>query len=287
MILPMQKQLELLKKYDISVKGIRGQHFLVDPNIQRKIVELINPQSSDVILEIGPGLGAITERLLQGVSRVIAVELDSKFCDILKQEYGSLFKNFTVVNADILSVQFDRLLSDLGLKKNQKLKVVGNIPYYITSPILLCLISNRHWVGESILMMQEEIVDRLLAQPGTKEYGRLSLLARFYAKVERAFRVAPGCFSPKPRVHSAVIKMIFHGKEPDVNEALFFEIVKSSFAHRRKNILNSLSHEMKDTFPKDTIEQALLRSSIKPKKRGEELSMEDFLKLVETLDQRN
>ena len=283
----MQKQLELLKKYSLSVKGIRGQHFLVDPNIQRKIIESVHPQPSDVILEIGPGLGAITENLLQSGARVVAVELDEKFCDILKQEYGSQFKNFTVIHADILSIQFDRLLTDLGFKKNQKIKVVGNIPYYITTPILLCLISNRNAVSESVLMMQEEIVDRLTAQPGTKNYGRLSLLAKFYTHTERAFRVPPGCFSPKPKVNSAVVRITFHGQEPQINEALFFEIVKCSFAHRRKNILNSISHEMKDKFQKSVIEEALSQAGINPKKRSEELLLKDFLKLAEILNKKN
>ena len=278
----MQKQLELLKKYEISVRGVRGQHFLIDPNIQRKIVSLVDPKPSDLIVEIGPGLGALTQELLLSGARVLAIEMDGRFCEILKSEYHDL-KNLTVVQSDILSLSLERLLQKHAGRLASKCKVVGNIPYYITSPILLFLISFRRIIDQATLMIPKEILNRLLAQPGTKDYGRLTLLARFYFEIERTFPVSRNCFSPKPRVDSNVIQLSFHGKEPQVNETQFFEIVKHAFGQRRKNILNALSHGYKNVCSKEKIEAALHASGIKPTQRGEELLLKDFLKLAEVL----
>ena len=276
----MQKQLTLLQKYEITLVGTRGQHFLIDPNIQRKIVGLVDPKPTDTIVEIGPGLGALTEGLLLSGASVIAVESDKRFCEILKSEYGYHFKNLTVVHADILSVQLARFLPK-NKSAAAKLKVAGNLPYYITSPVIFYLASQRQMIHQAVLMMQREIVDRLLAQPGTKDYGRLSLAARFYAEIHRAFHVPRTCFSPKPRVDSSVVVFTYHGKESGVNEMLLFEIIKYAFAHRRKNILNALCHEFSARFQKEEIEEAFESAGINPKKRGEELLMKDYLKLAE------
>lgn len=275
----MQKQLELLRKYEIGVKGVRGQHFLIDPNIQRKIVHLVDPKPGETVLEIGPGLGAITEELLKSGANVIAVDSDKRFCEILKTEYGKQYPNLKILHADILSVPLNELIP-----KNEKLKAVGNLPYYITSPILMCLISNRNMVSRAVLMIQKEMAERMAAKPKTKDYGRLTLITNYYAHVERAFNVSPTCFSPKPRVQSSVVKLDF-SEHPEAvsNETFLFEIIKYTFLHRRKNILNALAHELKDKYPKGQIETALENSGIHPKKRGEELEMNDFVKLTEAL----
>ncbi len=279
----MQKQLELLRKYEISVKGVRGQHFLIDPNIQRKIVALVDPKPSDVIVEIGPGLGALTQELLLSGAHIIAIEMDSRFCDVLKAEYQHDFKNLTVVQADVLSLSLDRLLHQHAGRDISKCKVVGNIPYYITSPILLFLISFRRVIDQATLMIPREIMNRLIAQPGTKDYGRLTLLSKFYFQIEHVFPVSKNCFSPKPRVDSNVFQFSFHAKEAGVDETHFFEIVKHAFGQRRKNILNALSHGYKNVHSKEKIEAVLLTSGIKPTERAENLMLKDFLKLAEVL----
>ena len=277
----MQKQLELLQKYGIEVRGIRGQHFLIDPNIQRKIVETVDVKPGDTIVEIGPGLGAITGLLLESGAQVIAIESDARFCDILKSEYGPQFSNLIVVHTDILKANFERLIPKK--KRNEKLKVVGNLPYYITSPILFFLTSHRKFIDEATIMVQKEIADRLLAQPGSKDYGRLTLFVRFYAEVERVFNVSKTCFSPKPKVDSSVVKLTLRTKDIPVNETLLFEIIKHAFGHRRKNLVNALGYGLKETYSKEMIESALKASGISSKIRGEDLLMKDFLKLTEVL----
>jgi len=282
----MQKQLELLRKYEITVAGIRGQHFLIDPNIQRKIVALVDAKPDDRILEIGPGLGALTDQLLTSGANITVIEKDPRFCNVLRSEFAPVNKNLTVIEGDILSFN----LSKIFPKKNpgtKLLKVVGNLPYYITTPIILFLINHRKLIDCAVLMMQKEIIDRMLAQPGTKDYGRLTLLARFYADVTREFDVAPGCFSPKPKVKSSVAKFVFHGKEPNVDETLFFEVVRFAFNERRKNILNAVSHGFREIYPKTAIESALEESGIKSTKRAEELLLKDFLNLTQALESKN
>ena len=279
----MQRQLELLKKYEIEVKGIRGQHFLIDPNIQRKIVEAVDLRPGETVVEIGPGLGALTGLLLESGVNVIAIETDPRFCDILKSEYGPEFKNLTVIHNDVLKTDFGKLLPKKR-SKHVKIKVVGNLPYYITSPILFLLASNRHIIDEAVIMVQKEIAERLLAQPGSKDYSRLTLFTRFYAEVFREFNVSRGCFSPRPKIDSSVIKLTFRQKDIPTNETLLFEIIKHAFGHRRKNIANALGYGLKEIYSKEAIETALKKAGISLKVRGEELLMKDFLKLTETLD---
>jgi len=276
----MQKQLELLRKYEITLSGIRGQHFLIDPNIRRKIIELVDPKPGDKILEIGPGLGALTEDLLASGAEIIAVEKDPRFCEILKSEYVDS-KNLNVINSDILSFDFNRLWTKKERAKDQRIKVVGNIPYYITTPIFMLLVSNRKRIDSAVLMMQKEIVERFLAMPSSKDYGRLTILGRFYAEIKRAFDVSADCFRPRPRVKSTVITVEFHAKEPEINEVLFFEVVRHAFGERRKNILNSLSHGFKNRLEKSAVESALKSSGIPVNKRAEELLLKDYLKLAE------
>lgn len=279
----MQKQLELLRKYEITVAGIRGQHFLIDPNIQRKIVALVDAKPEDLILEIGPGLGALTDQLLLTGANITVIEKDPRFVNILKSEFAS--GNLTVIEGDILSFNLSKILP----KKKptvKLLKVVGNLPYYITTPIVLFLINHRKLIDYAVLMMQKEIIDRMLAQPGTKDYGRLTILARFYADVTREFDVSPSCFSPKPKVKSSVAKFVFHGKEPNVDETLFFEVVRFAFNERRKNVLNAVSHGFREIYPKAAIESALEESGIKSTKRAEELLLKDFLNLAQAIEKK-
>ena len=268
-------QIQLLKKYELSVRGIRGQHLLIDENIQRKFVESLNPKQTDTILEIGPGLGAITELLLASGARVIAIEQDPRFVEILKGELAGDYKNLTLIQSDILKINLSKFVSG-----KERMKVAGNIPYYITSVILLYLISYRKNIDSVYLTVQREIADRLFAQPTTKAYGRLSLLVRYYCDVRRLFEISRNCFSPKPKVDSTAIELVFRPKFPaEIDETLLFDLIKHGFGKRRKNILNAFAEGF--SMPKDKLKMILNEAGISEKTRAEELMLKDFIRLAE------
>ncbi len=275
-------QIQLLKKYELSVRGIRGQHLLIDENIQRKFAAAVNPKPGETILEIGPGLGAITELLLAAGARVIAVEQDPRFIEILKGELESDYENLTLIHNDILKIN----LAKFGSGK-EKLKIAGNIPYYITSAILLYLIGYRKMIDSAYLTVQREIADRIFAQPATKAYGRLSLLVRFYCDVKRVFEISRNCFSPKPKVDSTVMELVFRGKLPSqVDEAVLFDLIKHGFGKRRKNISNALTDGFsagtgQTKMTKESIKALLAAAGIDEKTRAEELMLKDFIRLAE------
>ena len=275
-------QIQLLKKYGLSVRGFRGQHLLVDENIQQKFVSLVSPAKDETIVEIGPGLGAITELLLASGAKVIAIEQDSRFVEILEGELAQDFKTLTLVNADILKINPKKYV-----RGKSKLKIVGNIPYYITSQILLYLIEHRMIIDSAYLTVQREIADRIFAQPGTKAYGRLSLLLRFYADVRRAFEISRNCFSPKPNVDSTVIELIFRPALPaSVDETILFDLIKYGFATRRKNILNALSEGFKNQMTKQEAKALLNAVGLEETVRAEALMLKDFIRLAELFAQR-
>lgn len=275
-------QIQLLKKYELSVSGIRGQHLLIDENVQRNFVAAVNPKPGETIIEIGPGLGAITELLLASGAHVVAIEHDPRFIEILKGELASDFKNLTLIQSDILKVNLSKFVSG-----KQKLKIVGNIPYYITSAIILYLIGNRKFVDSAYLTVQREIADRIFAQPATKAYGRLSLLARFYCDVRRVFEISRNCFSPKPKVDSTVMELVFRQKLPSgVDETVLFALIKHGFGKRRKNILNALAEGFSNEpgtrkMTKEDVKSVLSAAGIDEKIRAEELMLKDFIRLAE------
>ena len=283
-------QITLLKKYGLEVHGFRGQHLLVDPNIQRKIVELVEPKPNEWILEIGPGLGALTLELLVAGARVIAVEKDQRFCEILEGEFGTDHKEkLRIENADILKTDLRKLLARAKKGKVVKAKVVSNLPYYITTPVLFWLISNRASVEKAILMMQREVADRLLAQPGDKDYSRLTLGVRYYAEVHRAFDVSRNCFTPKPDVDSTVVTLDFHppSKFPKgLDENFLFHLIQVAFGARRKTLLNRLSHDPKISRSREELLKIFARLGIPEKTRAEELLLKDFISLAESLSER-
>jgi 16S rRNA (adenine1518-N6/adenine1519-N6)-dimethyltransferase len=270
-------QIQLLKKYGIVVRGTRGQHLLVDENIQRKFIGCFEPQASEAIVEIGPGLGALTGLLLESGARVIAVEKDPRFVEILEMELGKTYSNLKVLRGDILETDLSLLVPP-----NSKIRVAGNVPYYITSQIFLHLIAHRKTVTSAVLTVQREIADRVLAQPGTKAYGRLSLLIRFYADVKRLFEISRSCFSPKPKVDSTTIELVFHETpSAGIDEKIFFQLVKLSFSKRRKNILNALSDGLSGEMKKEEVRAMLEEAQISPKARAENLMQKDFIRLAE------
>jgi 16S rRNA (adenine1518-N6/adenine1519-N6)-dimethyltransferase len=250
-----------------------GQHFLIDKNIVHKIVRLAELQPGETVLEIGPGRGILTEALLNSSGLVVAVEVDAALCAHLRATLGPR-SNFRLVEGDALTFDYAQVPSPF--------LVVANLPYYVSTPLLFRLLEDRRRIDRLVLMLQEEVVARLAAAPGGKDYGALSIAAQFYCEVRQAFRVPPTCFRPKPQVGSAVVVLTPLPK-PRVSvadEAFFFRIVRAGFAHRRKALPNSLRDEGFEGAPTAA---ALEQAGIDPRRRAETLSIEEFAALTETL----
>ena len=250
-----------------------GQHFLIDKNIVHKIVRLAELQPGETVLEIGPGRGILTEALLDSSGLVVAVELDAALCARLRTTLGRR-SNFRLIEGDALAFEYAQVPSPF--------LVVANLPYYVSTPLLFRLLEERQRIDRLVLMLQEEVVARLAAAPGGKDYGALSIAAQFYCEVRRAFRVPPTCFRPKPRVGSAVVVLTPLAK-PRVSvtdEAFFFRVVRAGFAHRRKALLNSLRDEGFEGAPTAA---ALEQAGIDSRRRAETLSLAEFAALADAL----
>lgn len=272
-------QIQLIRKYSIRPQKVRGQNFLIDENIQKKIIDALELSKNDCVLEIGAGLGALTDGLANSGAKVYAVEKDKQFADILKEELAS-YGNLCLLNDNILQLDFARLLKHATTSAKKKWKVAGNLPYFITSPILFHLIEQRQVIDFAIVMIQREVADRLLAQPGTKSYGRLTLAFRYHAEVNHVLDVSRRSFSPVPGVDSSVVKIAFHEKGmAGLDEALLFKVIQAAFSMRRKNILNCLSNS---TLPisREEWKGILAGLKIPENKRAEELLLKDYLALT-------
>lgn len=272
-----QSQLqEIFSKYDLAPLKRLGENYLIDANIKDKIIAEARPSKHDVILEIGPGLGALTVDLAASGARVIAVEKDKKVFAILKKMIGGESPNLTLFHDDILKFDLKSIVAD------KKIKVVSNLPYYIATPILELLIENARLVSSILVMVQREFAVRIMAAPGTKDYSSLSCFVQYYTKPTYVFTVKRESFYPVPNVDSSLIRLEVLD-EPSVrvkDEALFFKVVRSSFNQRRKTILNSLSRELALNMPKDELSVILDRVGIAPSARPETLSLADFAKIA-------
>jgi len=279
----MSTQIELLKKYSISVRGHLGQHLLIDPNVARKIVDLLNPSPKDSILEIGPGLGALTRALTERGCRVHAIEKDKRFVDVLEKEWGGS-KQLQITQGDILELDFKKIL---GIKKSskKKVKVISNLPYYITAPILIKLLEARDLISMAVLTMQREVAKRIIASPGTKDYGRLTLAVRFGANVKHAFDISPRCFTPQPEVVSSVMVFDFFEKPESVtvDEDFLFYLIQQAFSQRRKTLLHLLVHAEKIEAGRERLLGIFQDLGWTASVRGEELLLKDYLALGEAL----
>jgi len=274
-MLSLSELIETFRIYNLSPKKYLGQHFLIDKNIQKKIILNCQLSSEDIILEIGPGLGALTEEICKHVKFVYAVEKDKIFCELLKNRLNS-FQNFKIINSDIL--QFD--FSSLGFLK-EKLKVIGNIPYYISTPILTHLIKNYKYINIIYVTLQKELSQRIMAKSGDKEYSSLSIFIHSYAKPEILFTIKKNSFYPPPKVDSSFMKIKILSK-PRVNNKLkekFFLIVHSAFQRRRKTILNALSGSRLGLERKEW-KEILEKLRIDPQRRPETLDIEEFINLA-------
>jgi 16S rRNA (adenine1518-N6/adenine1519-N6)-dimethyltransferase len=247
-----------------------GQNFLRDENILRKIVESLNLHEGDIVIEIGPGQGALTKHLVDLPITLIGIEVDRRAIDILEQNFGD---KMTLYHISVL----DANLHTISDKHRKKLRIVGNIPYYLTSEILFWLFDARTVVTDATIMMQLEVAQRLVASPKNKEYGILSVFTQFYTECEMLFKVSRNCFYPKPTVDSAVVRLNFKDQLPQCDEKLFRSIVRATFGKRRKTLRNGLkSLELEDT--------ALDQIPFDLKRRPEDLSVDEFLFLANTLE---
>ena len=273
---------DLIEKYNFNFKKKFGQNFLTDHNILTKITQTAELSKEVNVIEIGPGIGSLTQYLLEEAAEVMAFEIDKSLIPILKETMAP-YDNFTLVSADILKVD---LLSEIQKFKNPNLpiKVVANLPYYITTPILMHLIESKIPFSEFVVMMQKEVADRIAASPKTKAYGSLSIAVQYYMEASVAFIGPRTVFIPAPNVDSAILKMV-RREAPLVeveDEEWFFKTMHSSFVHRRKTLMNNLQAAFgKESKPE--IEKLLAQAEISPTIRGEALSIEEFAKLADAL----
>lgn len=254
-----------------------SQNFLINDRAAKRIVESLNIQEGDTVLEIGAGKGALTKYLLEKAKKVIAVEIDKRLCQYLEQRFLEK-NNLVLINKDILKINFENLAGPKG-----HLKVIGNLPYQITSPLLSLLLENRKFIPLSVLMVQKEVAKRVCAQPKSKDWSPLSVAIQLHSEVKTLFTLKPTSFFPPPKVESSVIQISFL-KRPKVfiaDEDLFFSAMRSAFGQRRKMILNSLSSNF--NLPKKEMEFILNKVKIDPKRRPETLSIQEFANLSKAL----
>ena len=283
-----QNTIAILKKYDFTFQKKFGQNFLIDTHVLEKIVDAASIGKDDLVLEIGPGIGTVTQYLCEAARQVIAVEIDRKLIKILRDTL-SAYDNVEGINEDILKVDIAALVEEKNGGK--PIKVVSNLPYYITTPIIMTLLEKRVPVTDMTLMMQEEVARRMQAVPGNKDYGALSLAVQYYSVPYIAAFVPQNCFMPRPNVGSAVVNLKCH-KEPPVrvkNEELMFKLIKASFAQRRKTLQNGLTNSAELDFTKDEVTEAILKMQEtlgmkqNPLIRGETLTLKEFACLSDIL----
>ena len=252
-----QNTIEILKKYDFMFQKRFGQNFLIDTHVLEKIIKSAEITKEDLVLEIGPGIGTMTQYLCENAREVIAVEIDKNLIPILTNDTLAEYDNVTVINEDILKLDLNELVKDRNGGK--RIKVVANLPYYITTPIIMGLFESHVPLQNITVMVQKEVADRMQAGPGSKDYGALSLAVQYYAKPYIAANVPPNCFMPRPNVGSAVIRLTLH-EEPPVkvkDEAFLFALIRASFNQRRKTLVNGLTNAAELSVSKEAVQEAL------------------------------
>ena len=274
---------EILNKYNLSAQKRYGQNFLIDSNVLRKIVESAGVGKEDTVLEIGPGIGTLTQYLCEAAGNVICIEIDRQMIPVLEDTLSE-YDNVRIINEDVLKVDIEQLLKENGAKS---VKVVANLPYYITTPIIMDLLEKDAPIESITVMIQKEVAQRMQTGPGSKDYGALSLAVAFYSKAEVKMTVSPNCFIPRPNVDSAVIRMD-KLKEPPVkvnDKTFMFKIIKGAFEQRRKTLTNALSNSVSFKTDKEKVAEALGKMGKKANIRGEELTLSEFALLSDILGQ--
>lgn len=271
---------EIIEKYHFSFQKKFGQNFLVDSSILDRIIESAQITKEDCVLEIGPGIGTMTQRLAEEAGTVVAVEIDRNLLPVLADTL-SAYENVTVINADILKLDLNRIVEEHN--GGRPVKVVANLPYYITTPIIMALFEKKVPLHSVTIMVQKEVADRMRVGPGTKDYGALSLAVQYYAKPEIVTKVPAGCFMPKPNVDSAVIRLTRYEKPPvEVeDETWLFAVIRASFNQRRKTLQNGLNNSPEIPYTKEQIGEAIKSLGLPAAVRGEALTLEQFGKLAD------
>lgn len=280
-----QNTIEVLQKYNFNFQKKFGQNFLIDTHVLEKIIEESGITKDDFVLEIGPGIGTMTQYLCENARGVAAVEIDKNLIPILADTL-SAYDNVEVINDDILKVDINKLAEEKNGGK--PIKVVANLPYYITTPIIMGLFESHVPIDSITIMVQKEVADRMQVGPGTKEYGALSLAVQYYAKPEIVAIVPPNCFMPRPNVGSAVIRLTRHKEVPvQVNdEKLMFKIIRASFNQRRKTLANGLNNAPDIHLSKEVIQESIEELGVPVNIRGEALTLQQFAQLSNIIGSR-
>ena len=277
-----QKTIEVIRKHGFDFQKKFGQNFLIDTHVLDKIITAAEITKDDFVVEIGPGIGTMTQALAEAAREVTAVEIDRKLIPIL-QETLSGYDNVTILNQDVLKTD----IAAIAREKNggQPIKVVANLPYYITTPIIMGLFESRVPVDSITVMVQKEVAQRMQAEPGTKDYGALSLAVQYYAQPYLAANVPPNCFIPRPNVGSAVIRLTRYPQPPVQvkDERLMFALIRASFNQRRKTLLNGLKNSPELQLGREEILQALAQIGLPENVRGETLTLEQFAALADIM----
>ncbi len=274
------KVLSVIKKHKVRPKKKLGQNFLIDDNIRRKLCDAVGADRDDTVLEVGPGCGSLTSILSENVKRLIAVEKDETCIPVLEEEIGKNNPSFEIFNESILDFDFTRLELD------KPLRIIGNLPYYITTKILFHLIENRSMIHSAVLTMQKEVADRIIAKPGNRSYGRLSVSLRYSSKVEKLFDIKPNCFYPAPEVTSSVLRFTFLDPLDSINEDLLYDVIRALFEQRRKSIVNPLTLVKLYKISKPEAKSILQDCGVDAKKRAEDLILDDFLAITKEIELR-
>ncbi len=278
-----QNTIGILQKYHFNFQKKWGQNFLVDTHVLEKIMDAAEVTKDDCVVEIGPGIGTMTQYLAERAGEVVAVEIDKNLIPILEETLSG-YQNVSIINEDIMKVDLTKIVEE----KNQgrPVKIVANLPYYITTPIIMGLFEGKVPLKSITVMVQKEVADRMQVGPGTKDYGALSLAVQYYAKPEVVATVPPNCFIPRPGVGSAVIKLTRY-EEPPVkvkDEAFLFSLIRASFNQRRKTLANGLSNAQNLSLSREQVVSALEKLQLPPAVRGEALTLQQFADLAELLE---
>ena len=277
-----KQTIEIIQKYQFAFQKKFGQNFLIDPHVLDKIITAAQIREDDCVLEIGPGIGTMTQYLAEHAAKVVAVEIDTNLIPILAETLKE-YPNVTVINQDILKLDMNRLVEEYNGGK--PIKVVANLPYYITTPIIMGLFESNVPIDNITVMVQKEVADRMQVGPGSKDYGALSLAVQYYAEPYIVANVPPNCFIPRPNVGSAVIRLTRY-QEPPVqvdSPEMMFRLVRASFNQRRKTLQNGLNNSTEVPYTREQIAQAIETLGLSPSVRGEALTMEQFAALSNVL----
>ena len=281
-----QNTIAILQKYNFIFQKKYGQNFLVDTHVLEKIMDAAEITKEDCVVEIGPGIGTMTQYLAERAREVVTVEIDRKLIPILEETLAA-YDNVTVLNEDVLKLDLNRIVEENN--RGREVKVVANLPYYITTPIIMSLFEKHVPLKSVTVMVQKEVAERMQAGPESDNYGALSLAVQYYAKPEVVANVPPNCFIPRPKVGSAVIRLTRYDTYPVAvkNENLLFALIRAAFNQRRKTLANSISNAPNLSFSREEVTQALVQMELSPTVRGEALMLEQFAALSNRLCMTN